>query len=207
MQDCINRITSLENMGTSFFFNAVNFFSPIASIKLLKTHDNGLLRLTGDMAVMWRRAVMLFSMDVILGLSWTLGRLSGVMDDRGKYIYISQEEMKAVADYIKRQGRVNISHLASKSNQFIDLEPKVQFAEEISSTEEITVVWFCTAFSDAYRGLPRHMKSWYKPNQELGRKEEKKKWGYIRDVVFSFNFPGTVRVFWLERVFSYGLIG
>ena len=61
------------------------------------------------------------------------------MDDRGKYIYISQEEMQAVADYIKRQGRVSISHLASKSNQFIDLEPKVQFVEETGSTEEIIV--------------------------------------------------------------------
>ncbi|KAJ9182725.1 hypothetical protein P3X46_006685 [Hevea brasiliensis] len=65
----------------------------------------------------------------------TMGRLSGVMDDRGKYIYISQEEMKAVADYIKRQGRVSISRLASKSNQFIDLEPKAQFVEEISNME------------------------------------------------------------------------
>jgi hypothetical protein len=67
-----------------------------------------------------------------------MGRLSGVMDDRGKYIYISLEEMQAVADYIKRQGRVSISHLASKSNQFIDLEPKAEFVEEISSVEEIT---------------------------------------------------------------------
>ncbi|XP_022139715.1 DDRGK domain-containing protein 1 [Momordica charantia] len=62
----------------------------------------------------------------------SMGRLSGVMDDRGKYIYISKEEMQAVADYIKRQGRVSISHLASKSNQFIDLEPKAQFVEEIN---------------------------------------------------------------------------
>ncbi|CAH8318157.1 unnamed protein product [Eruca vesicaria subsp. sativa] len=70
-----------------------------------------------------------------------IGRLSGVMDDRGKYIYISMEEMNAVADYIKRQGRVSISHLASKSNQFIDLEPKVQdqLTEEISGMEEISV--------------------------------------------------------------------
>lgn len=66
----------------------------------------------------------------------SMGRLSGVMDDRGKYIYISLEEMKAVAEYIKRQGRVSISHLASKSNQFIDLEPKAQL-EEISSVDEI----------------------------------------------------------------------
>ena len=77
----------------------------------------------------------------MLDLVFVLGRLSGVMDDRGKYIYISQEEMKAVADYIKRQGRVSISHLASKSNQFIDLEPKAQFVEEISNVEEISVSW------------------------------------------------------------------
>lgn len=69
----------------------------------------------------------------------SMGRLSGVMDDRGKYIYLSQEEMKAVADYIKREGRVSISHLASKSNQFIDLEPKPQFAEDITNVEEISV--------------------------------------------------------------------
>lgn len=71
----------------------------------------------------------------------SMGRLSGVMDDRGKFIYISQEEMKAVADYIKRQGRVSISHLASKSNQFIDLEPKTHYTEDISNMEEITVNW------------------------------------------------------------------
>lgn len=72
--------------------------------------------------------------NVIVSLS---GRLSGVMDDRGKYIYISLEEMKAVADYIKREGRVSISLLASKSNQFIDLEPKAELVEDI--IEETTV--------------------------------------------------------------------
>ena len=64
------------------------------------------------------------------------------MDDRGKYIYISQEEMNAVAEYIKREGRVSISHLASKSNQFIDLEPISQFVDDISSVEEIAVAWY-----------------------------------------------------------------
>ncbi|KAG9449905.1 hypothetical protein H6P81_009870 [Aristolochia fimbriata] len=68
-----------------------------------------------------------------------MGRLSGVMDDRGKYIYISNDEMKAVADYIRRQGRVSIAHLASKSNQFIDLEPKSQYIEGISNSEGIEV--------------------------------------------------------------------
>ncbi|XXG79763.1 hypothetical protein AAC387_Pa09g0763 [Persea americana] len=68
-----------------------------------------------------------------------MGRLSGVMDDRGKYIYISPEEMQAVADYIKRRGRVSISHLASMSNQFIDLEPKPHFADEIRHADGIDV--------------------------------------------------------------------
>ncbi|TKW29956.1 hypothetical protein SEVIR_2G001900v4 [Setaria viridis] len=60
----------------------------------------------------------------------SMDRLSGVMDDRGKFIYISTEEMKAVAEYIRKQGRVSISHLANNSNQFIDLEPKAQYEEE-----------------------------------------------------------------------------
>lgn len=68
-----------------------------------------------------------------------MGRLSGVMDDRGKYIYISQEEMQAVADYIKREGRVSIAHLASQSNQFIDLEPKAQVVDDLGTADEITV--------------------------------------------------------------------
>eukprot|EP00262_Sarcandra_glabra_P020390 TRINITY_DN8093_c0_g1_i2.p1 TRINITY_DN8093_c0_g1~~TRINITY_DN8093_c0_g1_i2.p1 ORF type:complete len:306 (-),score=72.21 TRINITY_DN8093_c0_g1_i2:57-974(-) len=68
-----------------------------------------------------------------------MGRLSGVMDGRGKYIYISSEEMKAVADYIKRQGRVSVSHLASNSNQFIDLEPKPLLVTELSGSDGIIV--------------------------------------------------------------------
>jgi hypothetical protein len=59
------------------------------------------------------------------------------MDDRGKFIYISPEEMKAVADYIKRLGRVSIAHLASKSNEFIDLESKTLETDMISCAEEM----------------------------------------------------------------------
>ncbi|KAK9812220.1 hypothetical protein WJX73_005008 [Symbiochloris irregularis] len=51
----------------------------------------------------------------------SMGHLTGVMDDRGKYIFISMEEMTAVANYIRAKGRVAISELAAKSSQFIDL--------------------------------------------------------------------------------------
>ena len=39
------------------------------------------------------------------------GLLTGVIDDRGKFIYISMEEMEAVAKFIKQQGRVSISDI------------------------------------------------------------------------------------------------
>mmetsp|Transcript_7002 Transcript_7002/g.14024 ORF Transcript_7002/g.14024 Transcript_7002/m.14024 type:complete len:313 (-) Transcript_7002:1408-2346(-) len=40
------------------------------------------------------------------------GRLSGVFDDRGKFIHVSQNELQALAKYIKRRGRVSIRELA-----------------------------------------------------------------------------------------------
>ena len=56
-------------------------------------------------------------------LEW-MGHLSGVVDDRGKYIYITPHEMSEVAKYLKRKGRVRISTLAQESNRLIDLTPK-----------------------------------------------------------------------------------
>jgi len=50
--------------------------------------------------------------------------ITGVMDDKGKFIYISPDEMQAVAACIKRRGRMSISDLALESNRLIDLEPK-----------------------------------------------------------------------------------
>lgn len=51
-------------------------------------------------------------------------RITGVMDDRGKFIYISRQEMEDLAGFIKKQGRVAIAQLAMKSSEFIDLEPR-----------------------------------------------------------------------------------
>jgi len=34
------------------------------------------------------------------------GRLSGVIDDRGKFIYITQQELESVAKFVQRRGRV-----------------------------------------------------------------------------------------------------
>ncbi len=51
------------------------------------------------------------------------GTLTGVVDDRGKFIYISQEELEDVAKYIRQMGRVSIAELAECSNKLINLAP------------------------------------------------------------------------------------
>jgi len=53
-----------------------------------------------------------------------MGRITGLLDDRGKFIYISLDEMKDVAKWIKMQGRISVSDLAVESNRLIDLQPK-----------------------------------------------------------------------------------
>nr|CAG4649892.1 EOG090X0N9E [Scapholeberis mucronata]SVE94044.1 EOG090X0N9E [Scapholeberis mucronata] len=51
--------------------------------------------------------------------------LTGVIDDRGKFIYISHEEMEAVGKFIRQRGRVSLADLAENSNQLIHLGPQV----------------------------------------------------------------------------------
>ena len=52
--------------------------------------------------------------------------IPGVVDDRGKFIYISQEELEAVAKFIKQRGRVSLSELSDSSNNLINLEAALQ---------------------------------------------------------------------------------
>lgn len=51
------------------------------------------------------------------------GTLTGVVDDRGKFIYVSEIELQSVAKFIKQRGRVAISELAESSNSLINLVP------------------------------------------------------------------------------------
>ncbi|KAI5747799.1 hypothetical protein M8J77_018631 [Diaphorina citri] len=50
-------------------------------------------------------------------------KILGVIDDRGKFIYISQEELNSVATFIKQRGRVSVSELVENSNQLVTLIP------------------------------------------------------------------------------------
>lgn len=57
-------------------------------------------------------------------------RLTGVIDERGKYIYISPEEMDSVAKFIKYRGRVSIRDIAAESNKLIKMVPEQSTEEE-----------------------------------------------------------------------------
>lgn len=51
------------------------------------------------------------------------GNLTGVIDDRGKFIYISEDELQAVAKFVRQRGRVSIAELVENSNNLINLTP------------------------------------------------------------------------------------
>ncbi|KHN73600.1 DDRGK domain-containing protein 1 [Toxocara canis] len=52
------------------------------------------------------------------------GTLTGVIDDRGKFIYITEEELQAVAKFINQRGRVSLNELVEYSNKLISLESR-----------------------------------------------------------------------------------
>lgn len=49
---------------------------------------------------------------------------AGVIDDRGKFISITPEELDSVAHFIRQRGRVSITELAQASNSLINLTPE-----------------------------------------------------------------------------------
>jgi len=51
------------------------------------------------------------------------GTLTGVIDDQGKFIYISDGELTKIGEFIRNRGRVSISELAESSNNLVTLTP------------------------------------------------------------------------------------
>uniref|UniRef100_A0A3P9CV24 DDRGK domain-containing protein 1 n=1 Tax=Maylandia zebra TaxID=106582 RepID=A0A3P9CV24_9CICH len=56
------------------------------------------------------------------------GSLTGVIDDRGKFISITPGELDSVAQFIRQRGRVSITELAQASNSLINLMPESRSA-------------------------------------------------------------------------------
>lgn len=63
-------------------------------------------------------------------------RITGVFDDRGKYIYISLDELKAVAKYMNQMGRVSIVEL-----EYVKLVINIQISTDLFTLSVTS--WSC----------------------------------------------------------------
>lgn len=52
-----------------------------------------------------------------------LGQISGIFDDRGKFIYITAEEMQEVTAWLQQAGRIDRAALVEACNRLVSLEP------------------------------------------------------------------------------------
>ena len=62
------------------------------------------------------------------------GRIMGIIDDRGKYIYITEKEMSLIEKMFINRGRISKSDLIKECNRLIRFEPteedKIKIGEE-----------------------------------------------------------------------------
>lgn len=56
----------------------------------------------------------------------------GVLDDRGKFIFISTEELQKVADFVRKRGRVSLRELADSSGSLISLQAEAEESKQIA---------------------------------------------------------------------------
>ena len=75
------------------------------------------------------------------------GRIMGIIDDRGKYIYLTEKEMGLIEKMLTNRGRISKADLIKECNRLIRFEPteqdKIKIAEEQEKTlkeleEELT---------------------------------------------------------------------
>ena len=64
------------------------------------------------------------------------GRLTGITDDRGKFIHVTREEFQGVAEYIRGKGRVSKSDLLQNSNRIVRMEPTAEAKREIEAEKQ-----------------------------------------------------------------------
>ena len=64
------------------------------------------------------------------------GTITGVIDDRGKFIYVSTVELKRIADMVRRRGRISVSELGREINSIVDLNPGVDDDDDDEEEED-----------------------------------------------------------------------
>jgi hypothetical protein len=64
------------------------------------------------------------------------GAITGLFDDRGKYIYLTRDEMDRVTKAIRQRGRISFSDLSKISNELIDFSGTRTVNEKLLETDD-----------------------------------------------------------------------
>lgn len=64
------------------------------------------------------------------------GAITGLFDDRGKYIYLTRDEMDHVTKAIRQRGRISFSDLSKISNELIDFSGTRTVNENLLETDD-----------------------------------------------------------------------
>ena len=64
------------------------------------------------------------------------GTITGLFDDRGKYIYLTRDEMDRVTKAIRQRGRISFSDLSKISNELIDFSGTRTVNDKLLETDE-----------------------------------------------------------------------
>ncbi|CAF3743801.1 unnamed protein product [Rotaria socialis] len=64
------------------------------------------------------------------------GTITGLFDDRGKYIYLTRDEMEHVTKAIRQRGRISFSDLSKISNELIDFSGTRTVNDKLLETDD-----------------------------------------------------------------------
>ena len=67
------------------------------------------------------------------------GRIMGIIDDRGKYIYITEKEMGLIEKMLMNRGRISKTDLIKECNRLIRFEPTEQDKIKINEEQQKTL--------------------------------------------------------------------
>lgn len=65
-----------------------------------------------------------------------MDRLTGVVDDRGKYIYLKKSELEGIKRFIKAEGKISRVELVNQCSKIVSIEPSREDKEKIRKEEE-----------------------------------------------------------------------
>ncbi|CAF3306136.1 unnamed protein product [Rotaria sp. Silwood2] len=93
-----------------------------------------------EMGINTRTEKVEYFNDVIDRLKYLqeTGTITGLFDDRGKYIYLTRDEMERVTKAIRQRGRISFSDLSKISNELIDFSGTRTVNDKLLETDDTT---------------------------------------------------------------------